>query len=180
MMEHLPAMTYGLTAETQALKDALDAEANRHNDACESVAAEESRLRATPADEWSAAHGKAATKIRDRKTELLANEIALRNRRQAYFRRLESVDHPAAVDAAIAEEEESRRDVLARLASIGYPPDNIAPGFVFCHPIVRAATEARETRHGAQPWHENEVQNIAANDRAMERMAAIKQSAVAV
>jgi hypothetical protein len=128
---------FDLTPESAAAKVKLAPRIEAHNAEVDRLAGDERELSAVMNEDWTPSHRTAAAKIKNRKGELLREEVELRREINAHLDRVIGVDTVAARTAASTEFEAAKTEVASKLEAIGY----VAPdfGIVSQHPKVSKA-----------------------------------------
>jgi hypothetical protein len=169
-----------LCRERTAEKKTLQGRIDRFNAACQQAIDEEQQIKDIPESKWTAATVERAAKLRARKTDLLGEEITIREEIDAYLAQIEAVDTPASHNAAIAEFDSVKVDVRRSLVSIGYAAESIDWHMLNRHPRIAAALQLRDSLHGALPSRDSRNDNLAAVDRLRSNLAELKRKAVAL
>jgi hypothetical protein len=110
-----------------ALSDDSAAEQSRLTKLIDSINAEEAsilqaieELKSTDDADWTPAHSKAATKLRERQVELLHDEIGVRDAIGKFFSTVQTVDYPPARRAAYQAELAARDAATEYLVAGGW------------------------------------------------------------
>jgi hypothetical protein len=169
-----------LARERSAAKKTLSGRIDRFNAACQQADDEGQQIKDIPEAKWTAATADRAEKLRARKTDLLGEEIVIREEVDAYLAQVEAVDTPASYNAAIAEFDSVKTDVRRSLVSIGYPPEALDWHILSRHPRIAAAMQLRDSLQGAVPSRDTRNENLSAIDRLRSDLAELKRRAVAL
>jgi hypothetical protein len=169
-----------LCRERTAEKKTLQGRIERFNAKCQQADDEGQQIKDIPESKWTAATVERAAKLRGRNTDLLGEEIVIREEIDAYLANVEAVDTPASYNAAIAEFDSAKVDVRRSLVSIGFLAEALDWHILSRHPRIAAAMQLRDSLAGALPSRDSRSDNLSAIDRLRSDLAELKRRAVAL
>ena len=164
----------------QARQRALTDEISKHNLAVETYNRDHVELRQSIEVGWDASHEGRASKLRGRLSALLTHELEIRKSIADHWEQVGEVDLPAYLDAAIADHAAAKREMIAKLESLGFrdTPNLSLETIASHHEGVSQPWVRKESVHGTSPQLAFLDLNAKAIEKAQNKMDEIKARAM--